>query len=131
MIDILTILSKVFNKVKVMKPVTSREMNNENYVVCIGYKRNNNIINEISKMINHLWENKNELIIDSIFENNEKYNKFYARVSRRQLLYQKCKLNDGVRLKQKSNECLRQDIREIHKYKTRTAYDWLKRNHLY
>ena len=131
MIDILTILNKVFNKVKVVKPVTSREMNNENYVVCIGYKRNDNIISEISKMINHLWENKNELIIDSIFENNEKHNNYYARVSRRQLIYQKCKLNDGVRLKQKSNEALRQDIREVHKHKTRNAYDWLKKNHLY
>jgi len=131
MIDILTILNKVFKKVHVMKPTTSREMNNENYVVCMGYKRDDEIINEITKMIEHMWQNKNELIINSIFDDNKKEIKYYSRTSRRQLLYQKEKLTDGVYLKRKSCDELRQIIRNIHKNKTRSAYNWLKKNYLY
>jgi len=131
MIDIITILNKVFKKVNIFKPVTSREMNNENYVVCIGYKKDNKIIDEISKIIEYMWKNENQLIINSILDNDKKSLDYLTRISKRQLLYQKQKLNDGVILKDNTCDTLRQYIRDIHKKKTRNAYDWLKTNFLY
>ncbi len=130
MLDILTILNKVFKKVDVMKPVTSREMNNENYIVCINYKKDNNIINEITKMIEHMWENKNQLIIDSIFDDNKSPYK-YVRQSKQKLLYQKRKLTEGISLKNKSITELRQIIKDNHKNKSKSAYEWLRNNFLY
>ena len=130
MLDILTILNKVFKKVDVMKPVTSREMNNENYIVCIGYKKSQGIINQITQMIKHMWENKNELIIDSIFDDNKCPYK-YVRQSKQKLAYQKQKLTEGVSLKEKTNEELRQILKDNHKSKSRIAYNWLKENYIY
>ena len=130
MLDILTILNKVFKKVDIFKPVTSREMNNENYIVCIGYKKSQRIIDEITKMINHMWENKNELIIDSIFDDN-KCPYRYVRQSKLKLLYQKQKLTEGVSLKLKTDEELKQIIKDNYKNKSRSAYEWLNKNYLY
>jgi len=130
MLDIIIILNKVFKKVDVMKPVTSREMNNENYIVCIGYKKSNVIINEITKMIEHMWKNKNQLIIDSIFDDNKSPYK-YVRQSKQKLLYQKQKLTEGVSLKNKSIGELKQIIKDNHKNKSKSAYDWLRNNFLY
>ncbi len=130
MLDIITILNKVFNKVDIFKPVTSREMNNENYIICICYKKDDNIINEITKIIEHMWIHKNELIINSMFDDNKCPYK-YVRQSKQKLLYQKQKLTEGVSLKNKSIDELKQIIKDNHKNKSKSAYEWLRNNYLY
>jgi len=131
MLDLLTILNVVFRKVHVMKPVTSREMNNENYIICIDYMFNKSIISKISTMIKYLWENDNKLIINSILNkpDNNLVNLF-TNISKQKMIYQKRKLVSAIELKDKTREELIQNIKDIHKVKSKKAYTWLENNYL-
>jgi len=43
-LQLLYILRLCYNEVYINKPVTSRSTNSEKYIICKGYKRNNNIL---------------------------------------------------------------------------------------
>ena len=55
-IDILFILSQLYNKVYVVKPHTSRAANSEKYIVCKGFKLNNtyNLLTKFSTFYNQI-----------------------------------------------------------------------------
>ena len=59
MASILYIASIVFNKVYIVKPTTSRIVNSEKYLVCLGYHQNINIIKVIAETISN--SNKNNI----------------------------------------------------------------------
>jgi cap2 methyltransferase len=129
MIDILTILNSVFMKVHVMKPVTSREMNNENYIICINYKRNNKKLKNIFKLIKYNWDNNNKFIINQIFKNNEsRLINLFSNISKQKMLYQKRKLQKAISLQYKEKDDLIQIIRNNHKMKSKKAYNWIEKH---
>ena len=131
MIDILTILNQVFSKVHIMKPVTSREMNNENYIICIDYKYNQKIISSIGRIIRYMWNNENKLIINSIFKQTDKrLANLFSKISKQKMLYQQKKLKGAIKLKNKTNDELIQMVKNNHKYKSKKAYTWLENNFL-
>jgi len=59
MASILYIASIVFDKVYIVKPTTSRIVNSEKYLVCLGYHQNINIIKVIAETISN--SNKNNI----------------------------------------------------------------------
>lgn len=59
MASILYIASIVFKKVYIVKPTTSRIVNSEKYLVCLGYKQNINIIKVMAEIITN--SNKNNI----------------------------------------------------------------------
>lgn len=129
MIDILTILNSVFKKVHVMKPVTSREMNNENYIICIDYKRNNKTLKSMFKVIQHLWNNDNKLIINRLFQSNDKrLINLFSNISKQKMLYQKRKLEKAISLQHTEKDTLIQMIRNNHKMKSKKAYNWIEKH---
>ena len=50
-LQLLYILRLCYNEVYINKPVTSRSTNSEKYIICKGYKRNNNIIITITEIL--------------------------------------------------------------------------------
>lgn len=131
MIDILTILNQVFDKVHVMKPVTSREMNSENYIICSNYKYDKKIVSSIGRMIRYMWNNDNKLIINSIFKcTDERLANLFSKISKQKMLYQQRKLIGAIKMKDKTNDELIQIIKDNHKFKSKKAYTWLERNYL-
>jgi len=69
-VDVLYLLSSLYNKVYIMKPKTSRYANSEKYLVCKGFNSNCNI--NIRDIINKFYENfhyltSSELNIESFF----------------------------------------------------------------
>jgi cap1 methyltransferase len=130
MIDLLTILNRVFRKVNVMKPVTSREMNNENYIVCIDYTYSKEITNNIKSIIDHMWKNDNLIINNILKVKNDNLINLFSKISKRKMLHQQRKLTNAISLKDKTREELIQNIKDIHKIKSKKAYTWLEKNYL-
>ena len=70
MIDFLMIVNNLFENVEIIKPKTSRQMNNEKYLVCYNKKLNcEHIEKTIFKIIEELWNDKNKLLINLVSEN--------------------------------------------------------------
>ena len=136
MVDMLVLLEEAFEKIEITKPVTSREMNNEKYIVCMGYKDNQStdyIKVELLKMLTHMWENKNELIIDSFLEltdNNNKQLENYKNVSNKFLNIQKNSLSCGINLKRRNMRDLKRILKNEYHLKCKAAKNWLWKNQL-
>lgn len=65
MIKIIRLLSEMYEKVILVKPLTSRISNSEKYIVCINYYENNKPIIEHLNNINiYLYENPNVFLYD-------------------------------------------------------------------
>lgn len=75
MVSILYIASLVFDKVYIVKPVTSRLVNSEKYLCCSGYKRNESVIKIIFDIIKESNENKipKSIINNQIIENDKTF----------------------------------------------------------
>ncbi len=73
MTSILYIATLVFEKVYIVKPLTSRLVNSEKYLCCSGYKRNDNIIKIIFDIIKNSNENRipKTIINPEIIENDK------------------------------------------------------------
>jgi 23S rRNA U2552 (ribose-2'-O)-methylase RlmE/FtsJ len=127
-IDLIEILNKVFNIVRIEKPKTSREMNNENYIVCIDYKINHILNKKLFSIINNLWENKN-LILTNILKTNNKFllNNIIS-IDKYHLYRQIKKLKYALILNDKSEEDLKKILKNKYKYKLSLAYKWIKEN---
>ena len=126
-IDILTILNYCFRKIHIMKPLTSREMNNENYIICLDYKKNNNIIKELHKIIDHMWKNPN-LLLNNIFKyQDDNFLNLFSNISKKKMKYQLNKLKYAISFKNKTKEELIQLVRDNHKMKSKKAYNWIEK----
>lgn len=65
MIKIIRLLSDIYDKILMIKPLTSRISNSEKYIVCINYYDNNKSIIEFIEKINiYLYNNPDKFIYD-------------------------------------------------------------------
>jgi 23S rRNA U2552 (ribose-2'-O)-methylase RlmE/FtsJ len=127
-IDLIEILNKVFNIVRIEKPNTSREMNNENYIVCINYKINNSINNKLFSIINHLWDNKNLILTNILKSNNKFLIKNIINIDKYHLYRQIKKIKYALLLNDISEDDLKKIFKNKYKYKLSLAYKWIKEN---
>lgn len=125
-IDLINVLNKVFKFVKIIKPKTSREMNNENYIVCNYYYKNKKIINILWLIIKKLWNNKN-LLINNILEYNddELLNKLLI-INKMKINKQYKKIEYALLLKDKTEKDLKNIFKIKYNYKISLVYKWIK-----
>ena len=129
-IDLINILKKVFKSVNIEKPNTSREMNNENYLVCIGYKPHYDITIKLFEIINHLWLNKNLMLTNILNTNNPFLIQELIKINKKQMIKQIKKLKYALLLSKKSEEDLKKIFKSKYKYKISLVYKWIKENKL-
>lgn len=134
MLDILVILNMVFEKVDLIKPKTSREMNNEKYIVCLNYKKNNNINQKLYEIINHTWKHDNKLIINNILNLNKKQQnilKKYKYFNVNKLRYQFNKLREGISYKNCHINELNYILEGMGNKKYKDALSWINENKIF
>jgi 23S rRNA U2552 (ribose-2'-O)-methylase RlmE/FtsJ len=134
MTDILVILNMVFKKVDLVKPKTSREMNNEKYIVCLGNKENTDINEKLFEIINNMWENKNKLIINNILNlNKEQWNivRKYKNFCIGKLNHQFYKLQEGISYKHCHIKELNYILRGMEHEKYNNALSWINENKIF
>jgi 23S rRNA U2552 (ribose-2'-O)-methylase RlmE/FtsJ len=134
MVDILVILNMVFKKVDLVKPKTSREMNNEKYIVCLDYKENIDINKKLFEIINNMWENKNKLIINNILNlNKEQWNivRKYKNFCIGKLNHQFYKLQEGISYKHCHIKELNYILRGMEHEKYNNALSWINENKIF
>lgn len=129
MMDLITILKGMFKKVDIVKPKTSREMNSENYIVCLNYKNNNKfIVNKMKKTLVHLWDNKNLIISSILNKPDEKINKFISRVSLKTMEIQRNKLKYAVgNFRYKLSSDISIILKNMDEEKINNANKWLEK----
>lgn len=134
MVDFLIILNHLFEKVKIFKPKTSREMNNEKYIICKNLlNNNNNIINYLWKIIKDLWNNKNLLLINMINYKKQEFKhliSIFNNIDYNNLFIQNTKLKYAMDLKDKNLFQLKiilKNKKPVHFY---NAYNWFKLNNI-
>ena len=135
MIDFLIILNNIFSNIRIIKPKTSREMNNEKYIICKNLKNN---INEITKniwnIIKYLWNNQNQLLINILsidtVNNHLKLVNLFKNIDFNNLIIQNKKLKYAIKLK----DLKLVELKKILKYKKiehfKNAYKWFKINNI-
>jgi len=136
MIDFIFLVNMLYKFVNIYKPKTSREMNNEKYIICKGLKKNTgDIQKEILEIIIFLWENPNKLIKSLL--NNKVYdeNKFLFntinRIELSNLNIQQFKLDKAIGMKNKTKDELKKILYENKKHHIRKAYEWFNINNIY
>jgi len=133
-LDIIILLNYYFDNVKIIKPKTSREMNNEKYIIC--YKKNNNNSNliKIYKIIKKLWEDKNLLLINLLTDNSYNDNSYLiktlSKIEYKNLIRQNIKLKQAIYLKDNDKNDLKILLKEKKRLHFNYAYKWLKLNKL-
>ena len=133
MIDFMIIINKLYKKVNIFKPKTSREMNNEKYIICRELKPNQEeLIKELKKIIIHLWENPKKIIKSFLtkkeVENNQNLIKLIKSIEKRNLLRQKEKLTTAIIYKNKTKDELKFLLKEKQQLHIHMAYKWYKEN---
>jgi len=134
MIDLIYILSNIFEIVHTFKPVTSREMNSEHYLVCINFnqkKFTKKIKSTLFKVIKTLWNDKDIILTSLINEKNKDYKKVLNQVKNyniKNMSNQLDKLTDAIKLSKNDNFQLKQKIKDIHRKKSKYAYSWIEKH---
>ena len=135
MIDFMIIINKLYKYVNVFKPKTSREMNNEKYIICRQLKPNKEkLIKEIYQLIIFLWKNPNKMV--KSFLNNTERNeykkliKIISKIEERNLIKQKGKLNTALIYKNKEREELKILLKEKQPMHIFMAKKWYRENNI-
>ena len=133
MIDFIIIINKLYKKVNIFKPKTSREMNNEKYIICRELNQNQEkLIKLIKKIIIYLWKNPKKIIKSFLtkkeIENNQNLIKLIINIEKRNLLQQKEKLKTALIYKTKSKDELKDLLKEKQPLHINMAYKWYKIN---
>jgi len=135
MIDFMIIINKLYKKVNIFKPKTSREMNNEKYIICRQLKPNKEkLIKEIYQLIIFLWKNPNKMV--KSFLNNTERNeykkliKIISKIEERNLIKQKGKLNTALIYKNKEREELKILLKEKQPMHIFMAKKWYRENNI-
>lgn len=128
LVDFVVVLKSMFKKVDIVKPKTSREMNSENYIVCLNYKNNNkHIVNNMRKTLEHMWDNKNLMLYGLVKTNNNKIENFVKRVSSKTMKLQRDKLGYAVNtFRYKLSSDITNILNEKHDEKIKNANEWLE-----
>lgn len=133
MIDYLIILNNLFSFVRIYKPKTSREMNNEKYIICKNKKENKEyIVEHLWKTIKYLWNNKNHLLLN-ILDNKElkRYSdliNILNKIDYNNLNIQNNKLKYAISLKDKSIYELKYILKSKKPFHFKNAYKWISLN---
>jgi len=133
MLDFMILVNNLYNYVSIYKPKTSRDMNNEKYIICRGLKKDTDEIQgEIFKIIKFLWENPKKLInnilkynsindyqyVLNIIIKKEKYN----------LYTQKNKLTNALVMKDDTVDELKKKLNLKKSFHLNNAYKWFYAN---
>lgn len=135
MVDFLIILNNLFLNVKINKPKTSREMNNEKYIICKNLKNNIEYIKtHLWNTINYLWNNNNKLLINLI-SNKDLYHyrylmNIFEKIDYQNLDIQNNKLKYAIHLKNKNIDELKNILKDKKNFHFKNAYRWFKINNL-
>jgi len=133
MIDFMIIINKLYKKVNIFKPKTSREMNNEKYIICRELNPNQEeLIKEIKKIIIYLWKNPKKIIKSFLtkkeLEKNQNLIRLMTNIEKRNLLRQKEKLKTAIIYKTKCKDELKFLLKEKQPLHIHMAYKWYKEN---
>jgi 23S rRNA U2552 (ribose-2'-O)-methylase RlmE/FtsJ len=136
MLDFLILVNSLYEYVNIYKPKTSREMNNEKYIICKGLKKNTGKIqSEILNIIKFLWKNPKKLIQNILDDKMlKKYGyvlKVIKRVETNNLNTQKTKITNALLLNQKNKEELKEELRKKKPFHITNAYKWYKINNIH
>lgn len=136
MIDLMILMNKLYKKVNIFKPKTSREMNNEKYIICRELNPNQEkLINEIHQIIIYLWRNPKKMI-KSFFTEKErnkskKLIKLIEEIEKRNLMKQKQKLEIALNYKNKTKDELKVLLKEKQPMHIHMANKWYEENQHY
>lgn len=138
-IDIFIILNYLFDDVKILKPLISREMNNEKYIICknlMKYRKHyNKIITDMFGVLKKLWENKTLIPLNLLHNCNYSLYKKIENIERIDaclLKVQQKTLNYALRVHKfydKSEE-LYELLDKGRDDKYNKSINWLKKNNL-
>lgn len=133
MIDLMIIMNKLYKKVNIFKPKTSREMNNEKYIICHELNlKQEKLINEIHEIIIDLWKNKNKMIKNFLTNKermkNQKLIKLIESIEKRNLKKQKQKLEIALNYKNQTKDELKVLLKEKQPMHIFMAHKWYKEN---
>jgi 23S rRNA U2552 (ribose-2'-O)-methylase RlmE/FtsJ len=131
--DLLLILDNVFEYINIYKPETSREMNDEKYIVCSGYKRNNKILTELYHFIVEIWDKRDEIIITHFIKKYKDYNNKnseYSKINNSFLMKQKQNILRGLHYAKLNMGSLRKLLRMNYNKKKFDAQQWIVMNNL-
>jgi 23S rRNA U2552 (ribose-2'-O)-methylase RlmE/FtsJ len=135
MIDFMIIINKLYKKVNIFKPKTSREMNNEKYIICRDLKPNNDqIIKDIYQTIKYLWKNPNKMIKSFLRGKDRQKHKglknLISNIEKRNLLKQKGKLEKAIKYKENSKDELKIILKQKQPKHIFMAKKWYKENNI-
>jgi Ser-tRNA(Ala) deacylase AlaX len=130
------IINKLYKKVNIFKPKTSREMNNEKYIICRELNpttdHQEELIKEIKKIIIYLWKNPKKIIKSFLtkkeLEKNQNLIRLMTNIEKRNLLRQKEKLKTAIIYKTKCKDELKFLLKEKQPLHIHMAYKWYKEN---
>lgn len=137
MVDFIIMLNNIFKKVNIVKPKTSREMNNEKYIICHFLKNDQNKIKNIGdkilKILEQMWVNKNLLLLNILnndeIDNNKNLIKLFDKIDYINLNIQYNKLIYALSLKNMNIKQLKyilyNERKKTHYY---NAYKWIRYN---
>lgn len=133
MIDYMIILNNLFKIIRIYKPKTSREMNNEKYIICKNLKKNIEYIKRyLLNTIKYLWKNKNVLLINLVNDKElEKYQELIHNINKidyKNLKIQNNKLKYAISLKYKNMYELKDILRKKKPFHFKNAYKWIDLN---
>jgi 23S rRNA U2552 (ribose-2'-O)-methylase RlmE/FtsJ len=133
-LDLLHILNIFFEKVVIEKPKTSREMNNEIYIVCHNKKKikifHSIILKNLYSIIKRMWEmNDNKIFLGNILMSNKLLNdKHTMQKIKKKLWCEKRHLKKIFKYKNKHNNELLTYLDDIKNDKIKYAYEWMVEN---
>lgn len=136
MIDLMILMNKLYRRVNIFKPKTSREMNNEKYIICRELNPNQEkLINEIHKIIIYLWRNPKKIIKNFFTEKERNKNqnliKLIENIEKRNLMKQKQKLEIALNYKNKTKDELKVLLKEKQPMHIYMANKWYEENQHY
>ena len=136
MIDLMILINKLYKKVNIFKPKTSREMNNEKYIICRELNpKQEKLINEIHEIIIDLWKNPKKIIKNFLTkkERNKNQNliKLIENIEKRNLIKQKQKLEIALKYKNKTKDELKVLLKEKQPMHIYMAHKWYEENQYY
>ena len=137
--DLYLILYYLFDNIKIIKPVISREMNNEKYIVCTGLNKNRKkyraFTDKIYGILGKLWKDKDLIPVKLLKDVNYgafKSISYLFDIDSYLLNVQRCKIAEALKLHNTHRS--KRDLYSVLDYHRSDKYvkalKWLKKNNL-
>lgn len=135
MIDFLIMINNIFYNVRIFKPKTSREMNNEKYIICKNLKKDfSSVKRHIWNTIKELWNNPNYILVNMLtnktIKTYEVLVNLFKTIDYKNLITQNKKLKYAMDLKNKNIYELKNILKQMKSFHFRNAYKWFKLNNI-